>query len=84
MFGRGKNITNLVAVLAGMLAATASVPNRGERDPLSKLYIANAKKKVMKDSSFREAERRRKQIKAGWHPVVYSWRDVNTRVNQGE
>lgn len=77
--------SGLVALVAGVLAATQSNANRGPHDPLSKLYIKSARKKEMKSSSFRETQRRRKQISAGWHPVVYSWKDPNVRVNtQGE
>lgn len=77
--------SGLVALLAGVLAAASHSPHRGQHDPLSKLYIKRARKKEMKPSSFRETQRRRKQISAGWHPIVYSWKDPNVRVNtQGE
>lgn len=84
MFGKSK-AAGFIALLAGVLAATQSNTNRGQHDPLSKLYIKAAKKKQMMRQSFREVERRKRQMKAGWHPVVYSWKDPNVRVNtQGE
>lgn len=65
--------TALMATVAGSRAT------QGPRDPLSKLYVRAAKTKPMKRSSFRETERRRRQIAARWHPVVYRWDDVHAR-----
>jgi hypothetical protein len=86
MFGKYKaQAAGLIALLAGVLAASQSKINRGQHDPLSKMYIKAAKKKEMMRQSFREVERRKRQIEAGWHPVVHSWKDPNVRVNtQGE
>lgn len=71
----------LFSLIASALMATVagSRATKGPRDPLSTLYFSAAKTKQMKHSSFRETERRRRQIAAGWHPVVYRWNDVHSR-----
>lgn len=82
----GKSRLQAAAIMAMAMAATAPFTKRGSSIISfdESAMIATRQPRFSKDwreaSNNRENQRRKRQIKAGWHPVVYSAENHNQRV----